>query len=281
MFILSAPVLYPYVVFAACMIAGEWWARRPNVLPWRQRWLRNLALHATVLGAGRLLAAASVFALAIEAHTADTGILPFLKTPHAPAFAITFVAFDLFTFLLHRLLHQVPWFWRFHAIHHSDTEFDSTTHYRHHPLEYVITMMFYSGFVWALGPDPFALVCASAAHQFNSLFNHSNIALPRALDRVLRRLFVTPDMHRIHHSTRREETDSNYGNLFSCWDRLFGCYVDEPLGGQTGFELGLSDYRETERLTFWGLLKGPFVRASRMKPAAVHTDAKTLPGDLY
>ena len=281
MFNLSAPVLYPYLFFAACLIAGEWWSRRPNVLPWRQRWLRNLALHALVLGAGRLLTAVTVFAFAIEAHDTDTGLLPFLKTPHALAFAITFVAFDLFNFLLHRLLHRVPWFWRFHAIHHSDTEFDSTTHYRHHPLEYVITMAFYSGFVWALGPDPFALVCASTAHQFNSLFNHSNIALPPALDRVLRRVFVTPDMHRIHHSSRREETDSNYGNLFSCWDRLFGCYVDEPQGGQSGFDLGLIDYREPQQLTLWGLLKGPFIQTSRTRLTAVNTDDKTLPGDLY
>jgi sterol desaturase/sphingolipid hydroxylase (fatty acid hydroxylase superfamily) len=280
-FTLSEPVLYSYIFFAACMIAGEWWGRRPNVLPWHQRWLTNLALHATVLGTGRLLATGTVFALAIEAHAADTGILPFLNTPPVLAFTITFVAFDLFTFLLHRLLHRVPWFWRFHAIHHTDTEFDSTTHYRHHPLEDVITTAFYSGFVWALGPDPFALVCASAAHQFNSLFNHSNIALPPALDRVFRRVFVTPDMHRIHHSSRREETDSNFGNLFSGWDRLFGCYVHEPQGGQSGFDLGLLDYREPQRLTLWGLLKGPFVQASRIKPATVDTDTKTFPGDLY
>jgi sterol desaturase/sphingolipid hydroxylase (fatty acid hydroxylase superfamily) len=168
----------------------------------------------------------------------NRGLLPFLKTPPSLVFATTFVAVDLFDFLLHRLLHRVPWFWRFHAIHHSNIECDSTTHYRHHPLDYVIRMAFYSVFVWALGPDPVALVCASTIHQFNSLFNHSNITLSPALDRVLRWRFITPDMHRIHYSSRREETDSNYGNLFSC------CYVDEPQGGQTGSEPGLNDYRE-------------------------------------
>jgi sterol desaturase/sphingolipid hydroxylase (fatty acid hydroxylase superfamily) len=275
----SAPVLYPYIFFAACMIAGEWWARRPNVLPSRQRWLRNLALHATVLGAGRLLAAASVFAFAIEAHRTDRGMLPFLNTPPALAFAITFVAFDIFHFLLHRLLHWVPWFWRFHAIHHSDPEFDSTTHFRHHPLEEVITTTFYLGFVWAVGPDPFGLVCASTAHQLSSIFNHSNIALPPVLDRALRWVFVTPDMHRIHHSSRREEIDSNFGNLFSWWDRLFGCYVDEPRGEQSRFDLGLLGYREPQSLTLWGLLKGPFVRPPQTNLTA--TNDKTLPGDLY
>ena len=105
MFTLSAPVLYPYLFFAACMIAGEWWVRRPNVLPWHQRWLRNLALHATVLGAGRLLATVTVFAFAIEVHRTATGILPSLNTPPALACAITFVAFDIFQFLLHRFLH--------------------------------------------------------------------------------------------------------------------------------------------------------------------------------
>lgn len=281
MFTLSAPVLYPYIFFAVCGIAGEWWARRPDVLPWGERWLRNLALHATVLGTNRLLAAAFVFAFAIEAHATDTGILPALNTPPVLAFAITFIAFDIFFFLLHRLLHWVPWFWRFHAIHHSDTEFDSSTHFRHHPLEEVITTTFYLGFVWAVGPDPFGLVCASTAQQLNSIFNHSNIALSPALDRVLRWVIVTPDMHRIHHSSRREETDSNFGNLFSWWDRMFGCYVDEPRGGQTGFELGLLDYREPLRLTFWGLLKGPFIHPSQIDLTGARTNDKTLPRDLY
>ncbi len=253
---------YSILFFALCMIAGECWPRRANSLPWHRRWLTNLSLFAVQLGIHRLLAAGAVFAFAIRVDGTNTGLLNQFPVPPTVAFVVTFLAFDLFTFATHRVWHAVPWLWRLHAVHHSDVELDTTTHYRHHPLEAFIGTGFRLGFVWCLGPDPFALACAGAASHFNSLFTHSNIALPPALDRGLRWLLVTPDMHRIHHSMRREETDSNFGNLLSCWDRLCGCYVSEPAGGQTGFELGLAQYRTPQTLTLWGQLKGPFVRNS-------------------
>jgi len=254
--------MYPFAFFALCMIAGEWWPRRANDLPWHRRWLTNLSLHALTLATGRALAASTVFGFAVVVDSAGSGLLPLLHAPPALAFIITFLAFDLFQFAKHRLLHAVPWLWRLHAVHHSDIEFDSTTHYRHHPLESVVSMALHVGFVTLLAPDPFALLCAGTAHHYNSLFNHSNIAVPLSLDRSLRWLLVTPDMHRIHHSMQRKETDSNFGNLLSCWDKLFGCYVSEPARGQTGFEVGLEEYRAAQRLTLWGQLKGPFVGVS-------------------
>ncbi len=276
---MTLPAIFSLAFFTLCMIAGEWWPRRSNDLPWYRRWLTNLSLHGLVLATGRVLAAGTVFGFAVVTDGARAGLLPLLHAPPVLAFVITFLAFDLFRFAEHRILHMVPWLWRLHAVHHSDIEFDTTTHYRHHPLESVVSMTFHLGFVGLLGPDPFALLCAGTAHHYNSLFNHSNIALPPALDRILRWLIVTPDVHRIHHSIQRKETDSNFGNLLSCWDRLFGCYVEEPEHGQTGFVLGLEEYREPHKLSLWGQLKGPFMGISKPPRGNRLVESTTFPSD--
>jgi len=240
-------------VFAACLVAGELWPRRASGPS--QRWWANLALFG--LGWATVLALGDVFDIR-HLSGAQFGLLHALQLPPAAAALCTFLAYDLYEFGKHRLLHAVPCLWRLHAVHHSDTDLDASTHFRHHPLEQLLSLLLFAGFVLLLGPEPFALGFALLLHRCNSLLNHSNIALPLALDRVLRRFIVTPDMHRIHHSAQREETDSNFGNLLSCWDRLFGTWVAEPAGGQQAFELGLREYTQTGRTGLWGQLCGPF-----------------------
>lgn len=241
--------------FAACLVAGEIWARRTNTSA--RRWLVNLSLF----GLGWAISFALGHALGFDLTGlagAQFGLLHVLDVPAAPAAILTFLAYDFYAFAKHRLMHAVPWLWRLHAVHHSDTEIDTSTHFRHHPLDHLLSLLFFTGFVLLLGPHPAALAVTLVLHRCNSMLNHSNIALPPALDRAVRVVVVTPDMHRIHHSARREETDSNFGNLLACWDRLSGTCVAEPRGGQRDFELGLHEYTRAGETGLWAQVRGPF-----------------------
>jgi sterol desaturase/sphingolipid hydroxylase (fatty acid hydroxylase superfamily) len=248
-------MLPEYAFFIACLIAGEIWARRQDTQP--RRWHVNLSLLGllwlTGLALGRWLDGQP------EDLAGDgIGLLGLLDAGPAVTTVLTCVAYDLYSYWKHRLMHAVPWLWRVHAVHHSDPGFDASTHFRHHPLDILLSLPLLAGFVLLVGPEPVALALAMALHHYNSVLNHSNIALPVSLDRVLRLFIVTPDMHRIHHSARREETDSNFANLLSCWDRLFGTFVAAPRGGQGAFELGLHEYTRAGRTRLWDQLCGPF-----------------------
>ncbi len=253
-------VFASFLLFSCLLIAGELWPRRSHRLPWSQRWLPNLSLFGIETGITRVLAASGVIGFAAEIGGADASLLPVIKFPPLMAAIVTLLTLDVFLYFTHRLWHHVPWLWRIHAIHHSDAEFDTTTHYRHHPIDVVIQMAFQLVFVWCVGPDPVTLTGVLVAHHFSSLCNHSNIALPPGLERSLRRLWVTPDMHRIHHSVCRTENDRNFGNLLSCWDRIFHTYTAVPVGGQENFKVGLDDYLNPSTRTLWGQLTGPFRR---------------------
>ena len=167
---------------------------------------------------------------------------------------------DAAIWLQHVITHKVPLLWRLHQVHHADLDVDLTTGIRFHPIEIVLSLLYKAAIVLALGIDPWVVVLFEAVLNASAVFTHGNVALPERLDSALRWLVCTPDMHRVHHSTERAETDSNYGFFLSVWDRLFRTMRQAPAKGQLGVELGLPPYRDPGRLGLGSLLVMPFTR---------------------
>ena len=165
--------------------------------------------------------------------------------------------FDLTIYFQHRLFHIVPVFWRLHRMHHTDVDYDVTTGNRFHPVSILLSSVIKLGLVVCLGPLPIAIVLAEILLNATSMFNHSNISIPVAADKVLRNIIVTPDMHRIHHSVDQLEHNRNFGFNFPWWDRLFGTYQQRPKLGQQEMEIGIAGFRDPESAGLLGLLLQP------------------------
>ena len=153
----------------------------------------------------------------------------------------------------HWVTHKVPLFWRFHRVHHADRDMDVTTGFRFHPVEILASMGLKIALVYLLGPSALAVLVFEILLSGTALFNHANLALPGSLDRMLRLVLVTPDMHRVHHSIHRDEHDSNYGFALSLWDRLFRTYVPEPKAGHDRMTVGLEWQDEKPARLGWVL----------------------------
>ncbi len=169
------------------------------------------------------------------------------------------IALDLTVYAQHVLHHAIPTLWRLHMVHHADLDFDMTTGLRFHPIEIIVSMAIKLSAVAALGAPPLAVLIFEVVLNATSMFNHSNIRIPEKMDRILRLLVVTPDMHRVHHSVIIRETNSNYGFNLPWWDRLFGTYKDQPDKGHNDMVIGLSQFRDPQKLSLPRLLILPFV----------------------
>ena len=180
------------------------------------------------------------------------GILPGKGLAAALA---AFVVFDGWMYLWHRLNHRHRFLWRFHRAHHSDTEVDATTAFRFHPGEIAMSTLARIPVYLLLGGGSAVVPTYEAVLSVVTLFHHANIALPPGLDGSLRRIIVTPGMHRIHHSDLRTETDSNYSSIFSFWDRLFGSFRFRADGDLV---MGLETHREKRWQSLAGMLLTPF-----------------------
>ncbi len=196
---------------------------------------------------------------AIDAQAQGWGLFNRLDWPFWAEFAAAVLILDLTLWGQHLITHKVPLFWRFHRMHHADRDMDVTTAVRFHPVEILASMGVKIGVVYLLGPAAWAVVAFEVVLNGTPLFNHANLALPRGVERAIRAVLVTPDMHRVHHSVRREEHDSNYGFALSVWDRLFGTYRPEPEGGQDGMTVGLEWQDEKPADLGWSLML-PFRR---------------------
>ena len=209
-----------------------------------RRWLTNLSMVVISSVALRFLFPLAAVGTALWAQGAGVGLFNNLAVPGLVAGLIVFVALDFAVWLEHVASHRIPLLWRIHRMHHADTGFDVTTALRFHPLEIVLSMVWKAAIIVALGAPVLAVLVFEIVLNGMAMFNHSNLKLPLGLDRWLRRLVVTPDMHRVHHSSLRRETDSNYGFNLSLWDRLFGVYVAQPKLGHEGMEIGLETWRD-------------------------------------
>ncbi|PLX33408.1 MAG: fatty acid hydroxylase [Hyphomicrobiales bacterium] len=247
-------------VFAVMAVMEVLMPRRPLTRSKARRWLTNLGI--VVLNTVLLRIAFPLLAvgIAIMAQMRGWGLFNITDEPMWLEFALAIVALDLAIYLQHVAAHKIPLLWWLHQVHHADPDIDLTTGARFHPLEIILSMFYKMAVVLALGAPPWAVVVFEVILNALAMFNHANFALPARADALLRRLFVTPDFHRVHHSVIQRETDSNYGFNLSIWDRLFGTYIAQPAKGHQGMEIGLEEYRDKAPTTLLWCLKQPFVK---------------------
>jgi sterol desaturase/sphingolipid hydroxylase (fatty acid hydroxylase superfamily) len=230
-----------FVFFALLEIAAPFRALR---LSKPKRWLTNLSLFALDTALVRLCIPLLMVGTAQWADAEGWGLLNWSSLPIWAQWIAAFLLLDLAIYVQHRVMHRVPLLWHMHKVHHSDPDFDVTTAARFHPAEIVLSMVYKMACVAVIGPPAWAVFVFEILFNAATIFTHSNTALPPALDKFARRVIVTPDMHRIHHSVRRLETDSNYGTLFSFWDRIFGSYSAASNSGRAGITIGMPDYQD-------------------------------------
>lgn len=251
--------LAAFLVVLAVMAVWEALApRRPAHVSKAGRWVTNLLLVALDTLFARLVVLAAPVTAALWAAEHGIGMLNAVPLPWWAAVAVSVVTLDLAIYGQHVAFHKVPWLWRLHRVHHTDLDVDVTTGVRFHPVEIALSLLIKSGVVLALGAPMAGVVAFEVLLNVTSLFNHGNVRLAPALDRIVRLLIVTPDMHRVHHSVLRYETDSNYGFNLSCWDRLFRTYRAQPEQGHDGMTIGQPGYRDPRTLSLADLLVQPF-----------------------
>jgi sterol desaturase/sphingolipid hydroxylase (fatty acid hydroxylase superfamily) len=237
------------------------------------RWLNNflwLAINSFFLRAAFPLLGV---AWAEQVTEKGWGILSWLDSPIWLNFIVGLVAMDVAAYGTHILMHKLPWLWRLHAVHHSDIDFDCTTGFRFHPLEALLTTAVRLAAIATLGLDPIMVLIYESWVGLQNLYGHANARLPAVLERLLRWVVVTPDMHRVHHSVRLEEGLSNYGIVFPWWDHLFGTYREQPAGGHENMKIGLSWIRTESAWTVPKLLVAPFTPL--FIPASSNTPSET------
>jgi sterol desaturase/sphingolipid hydroxylase (fatty acid hydroxylase superfamily) len=235
------------------------WPRRGRTQPRLRRWPGNLGIAVVDALAVRLAFPVVALGVALWAARRGWGLLNLLAPPGWMSIILAMLALDLAIYAQHVVFHKVPLLWRLHRMHHADLDLDVTSGARFHPLEIMLSMLIKMAVVLALGAPPLAVLLFEIILNATALFNHGNLGLPVRLDRWLRLLVVTPDMHRVHHSVLRVETDSNYGFNLPWWDRLFGTYRAQPKLGQLGVVIGLEDFREPGASRLDALLIQPFV----------------------
>ena len=223
------------------------------------RWINNLGLVFFNSAILRLLFPAAAVGMASFAAEHGWGIFNHFSFPFWPAVLLSVVAMDFIIYLQHVLVHAVPALWRLHQVHHADPDYDVTTGARFHPIEIILSMLIKFATIVVLGPPVVAVLIFEVVLNAMAMFNHGNVRLPSALDRVLRTLLVTPDMHRVHHSVEYDEANSNFGFNLSLWDRLFGTYRAQPRAGHAGMTIGIRHSRNPREVShFDGMLLLPF-----------------------
>ncbi|MBN8889921.1 MAG: sterol desaturase [Rhodospirillales bacterium 70-18] len=232
--------------------------RRRREVPRLLRWPNNLGLVVIDTVLVRLAFPVVAVGLAGLAARHGWGLLNAVALPGWLAFAAALVALDLAIYLQHVMFHAVPALWRLHRMHHADLEFDVTTGLRFHPGEILLSMAYKLAVVAALGPPAAAVLVFEVVLNASSMFNHANLRLPAALDRVLRWVVVTPDMHRVHHSVVVAETNSNFGFNLPWWDRLLGTYRAQPAAGHIGMTIGIEQFRTRRDLWLDRMLAQPW-----------------------
>jgi len=216
--------------------------RRPRTQTRRARWSTNWAIivvDTLTLRAMAIFLPLLAVGAAYDAAANGWGLFNALNWPIALEFVLAILILDFAIWAQHLITHKVPLLWRLHQVHHADVDMDVTTAIRFHPVEIAMSMVLKIGLVYALGPAGLAVIVFEIMLNGTAMFNHANIRLPLWLDAIVRRVLVTPDMHRVHHSVDRAEHDSNYGFALSIWDQMFGTYIAQPADGHDDMKVGL------------------------------------------
>ncbi len=247
-----------FVLVFALMLLWEW--RRPfRAFEQKrsERLLINVGLMLTNFVFLRLLSGGGAFLAAVYAGEHGFGLFNRIELSPWVSAVFSLLILDCAIYFQHRVFHRVPLLWRIHRVHHCDMGFDTSTAVRFHAVEIVLSMYYKMILVVLLGVSPWTVILFEIILNACALFNHGNVRLPGYWDRRLRLLLITPDMHRIHHSSIVHETNSNYGFSVPWWDRLFGTYCPNPALGHAGMEIGLPEERDLRRLNFFRLLVLP------------------------
>lgn len=268
----ESTVLFATLIGAFCAVAlAEMvFPRRTITRSLGFRWVNNIGLALTTTLSNRFFYLVLGLGTTSWLYRQDVGLVPWLDLPWAAGFGLVLLVLAFGDYVTHRLVHAVPFLWRLHAVHHSDTEFDVTTTYRNHPFAALVLLLLRLPFIAVLGAPPAMLLVYEATRMAQDLWSHSNIRLPVALDRVLRWFIVTPDFHRVHHCSDRRFTDSNYSSTVPWFDYLFGTYRYRPVEQHVDMEIGLEHFREPRHSRLDGLLLLPFrsFAPAREVPAA-------------
>src|SRR5215470_7692462 len=248
--------------FAGVFLAMAIWElltpRRPQAIARNWRWPNNLGVVALDVLLVRILSPVTAVGLALVAEAHGFGLFNLIGLPTWASIIVSVILLDLAIYLQHVLFHAVPALWRLHRMHHADLEVDVTTGLRFHPIEIILSAGLKLGVVAAVGAPAAAVLIFEVLLNATSIFNHGNIRIPRKIDRVLRLMVVTPDMHRVHHSILARETNSNFGFNLPWWDRLFGTYRDQPAAGHEAMTIGIEQFREPAEQRLDRMLTQPF-----------------------
>lgn len=248
--------------FGVFVLMALWEVKAPKralTLSKAYRWINNLGLVALNTAILRLIFPAAAVGMAAFCAEKGWGILNFYEIPFVLAIIVSVVAMDFIIYLQHVLVHSVPALWRLHRVHHADVDYDVTTGSRFHPIEIVLSMLIKFATIIVIGPPVVAVVIFEIILNAMAMFNHGNVGLPPTIDKILRLLFVTPDMHRVHHSVEDNEANSNFGFNLSIWDKIFGTYIEQPRDGHQGMTIGIHKYRDPKQVaSLPGMLTFPF-----------------------
>lgn len=262
-FILDSEPLIRLACFFGILILIALWElatpRRKLTVSRFMRWSGNLGIVVLNTIVLRLLFPAAAVGMALFADEQAWGLFNYIEAPWWLAVIASVTLLDFTVYLQHVMVHAVPLFWRLHRVHHADPDFDVTTGTRFHPLEIILSMLIKFAAIILLGAPMVAVVIFEVLLNATAMFNHGNIGLPLKLDRILRWILVTPDMHRVHHSVEDDETNSNFGFNLPWWDRLFGTYRAQPRNGHEGMTIGIRKYRDPKQVNrLDGMLMLPF-----------------------
>jgi sterol desaturase/sphingolipid hydroxylase (fatty acid hydroxylase superfamily) len=249
--------------FGTFLVIALWEIRAPKrvlAVSKAVRWLNNLGIVVLNTIVVRVLFPAAAVGIAVFTSIQGWGLFNYYQVPTVVALLLSVMIMDFIIYLQHVLVHAVPTLWRVHRVHHADLDYDVTTGARFHPIEIILSMLIKFATIVVFGPPVVAVIIFEVLLNATAMFNHGNIRLPKGIDRVLRWLVVTPDMHRVHHSVEDDEANSNFGFNLPWWDRLFGTYRDQPRGGHQGMTLGIHQYRDPQQVDqLPGMLTLPFI----------------------
>ncbi len=223
-----------------------------SVLLYIKRWINNVSLILVSSLLIRIIFPITLASFAIFVQQSEWGLLNHrwvlnYELPNIITLLISLLIFDFIIYWQHRLFHKIPLLWKLHRVHHSDQAFDVTTGIRFHPFEIILSMAIKFLVVFIFGFSASSVITFEILLNALALFSHSNVHLPIRLDRIIRKIIVTPDMHRVHHSDINEEHNSNFGFNISLWDRLFHSYQDQPKLGHKNMEIGLKQYQHSDQ----------------------------------
>jgi Sterol desaturase len=258
-----------FAAVAALMIGWEFaWPRRRRVVPGSRlrRWPSNFGITFLNGILAHLLIPLGAIGVAYTAERQGWGLLRLLSLPEWVDVVVAAVLLDLVIYFQHVLFHAVPTLWRLHRMHHVDLDLDVSSGGRFHTFEILLSALIKMAAVAALGAPPLAVLIFEVVLNLTAMFNHSNAYLPLGIDRVLRWLVVTPDMHRVHHSVLRRETNSNFGFNLPWWDRIFGTYRAQPQAGHADMVIGIEQFRELSDIRFDRMWLVPFREDTRIYP---------------